>query len=220
MVARGQKLPNLKQPVWERQPGEPAAAYSSFIVYRDLGSLNRTYAKVKDLKGFKSEAQVEAWASQLRWVERCNAWDAYLRTIVQGEQEKGIRAMAISWETRAARLKEEEWELAELMRSRMMEMLQMPLTRETIETGEHEGQAVIIKIIEPTGWGYRDIAAVAREASKIGRLAAEMPTDGARQQVDQGPKALSDIDAFLVAMAGDKDETEAKEEEVKSDVQD
>jgi hypothetical protein len=61
---------------WERQPGEPEAAWGSFVAYRDLGPLKRSLAEVGRLLGGKSRQNFDRMSARWQWVERVRAWDA------------------------------------------------------------------------------------------------------------------------------------------------
>jgi hypothetical protein len=60
---------------WERQPDESSPAFDAFVAYRDDPdrSLRGVAARLH-----KSLTIVGRWSSKHRWVERCEAWDAYL----------------------------------------------------------------------------------------------------------------------------------------------
>ena len=61
---------------WERQPGEGARPFATFVVYRDQLPGERSLrglAKQVD----KSLTLVGRWSAQWRWVERVGVWDAH-----------------------------------------------------------------------------------------------------------------------------------------------
>lgn len=75
-------MPNKKseQP-WERQKGEGSQAFEAFSLYLDMGA-NRSIRAVGQELG-KSRALIERWSSAYDWVERCRAWDNYLKQEAQ-----------------------------------------------------------------------------------------------------------------------------------------
>lgn len=61
---------------WERLEKESYEAWEAFVCYRDMGA-SRSTAKVgRQLS--KSKALMDRWSGQYLWVERSNAWDAFL----------------------------------------------------------------------------------------------------------------------------------------------
>lgn len=62
---------------WAQLDGETAKAYEGFKTYRDLKPSERSAAKVALLIG-KSSKLTEVWCAKNKWVERANAWDAYI----------------------------------------------------------------------------------------------------------------------------------------------
>jgi hypothetical protein len=132
-------------------------------------------------------------------------YDAYLDTMLLGQRDLMTRAAAAAWEGRAAAIRDAEWDLAQAMQGRLAEMLQHPITRERTEVHEAEGGALVeVRIVEPAGWSYREMAQLAKEGSRLARLAAGLPTEGARYPTpDAGSEAMSDVDAFLKGLEGE-----------------
>jgi hypothetical protein len=67
---------------WDRLPGEPAAAYARFLVYRNLGparTLERAYAAYAGVpEGTERPLVPGRWrkdSAAWRWVERSREWD-------------------------------------------------------------------------------------------------------------------------------------------------
>ena len=62
---------------WDQQPGEPAAAYARFLVYRGLGPCRSLDKAARAYGGSKGRApgnwfrEAAAW----KWQERAQAWD-------------------------------------------------------------------------------------------------------------------------------------------------
>lgn len=78
---------------WERQPGESGPAYAAFIVYRDLGPLQRSIKKASETIG-KARNNCSRWARAWRWTERAELWDdaqrRFVDTTVMEQREKSI----------------------------------------------------------------------------------------------------------------------------------
>lgn len=74
---------------WEQQPGETSRAFAAFVIYRDMGigrSLDAAYKESveRGAKGCREGAIIrlpgrwKKWCGDHRWVERVQAYDAYL----------------------------------------------------------------------------------------------------------------------------------------------
>lgn len=60
---------------WERQPGEPEAAWGAFMLYRDAGPLERSFSQVARISK-RSPANYARMSQTWQWVERVTAYDA------------------------------------------------------------------------------------------------------------------------------------------------
>lgn len=70
----------IAEPVaWERQPGESLAAYARFVLYRNTPAPDRSMRRVGVAKSLAF-----AWAKQHRWVERVDAYEAWLAELQDG----------------------------------------------------------------------------------------------------------------------------------------
>ncbi|MGN5379061.1 hypothetical protein ACQ4WX_22075 [Streptomyces lasalocidi] len=78
--------------VWERQPGESAAAWEAFACYRDLG-LSRSVSKVADALN-KARTLIERWSTAHQWVLRAEAWDREQDRLWRGERQQAAREVA------------------------------------------------------------------------------------------------------------------------------
>jgi hypothetical protein len=75
-----------------RLPGESRQAYASFVAYRDLGEA-RSLVKVGQKLG-KSTSLLERWSARWRWVERAEAFDAFLDRQRCERAAQAVREMA------------------------------------------------------------------------------------------------------------------------------
>lgn len=90
---------------WERQPGEPSAAFEAFTVYRDLGA-DRSLAKAGQKLG-KATHTLERWSVRWQWVARAQAWEtaqdrARLQAQLRAAQAAGLRHAALAEQTLTA----------------------------------------------------------------------------------------------------------------------
>ena len=90
--AKKPKIAQLRDPPWERQPGESGKAYQAFTIYRELGPA-RSHRAVAGRLG-KSRPLVDRWAIQWRWAERAAAWDQEVERRRQAAYFSEITEMA------------------------------------------------------------------------------------------------------------------------------
>lgn len=77
---------------WEQQPGETAAQYEAFSVFRDMPPADRSKRDVaKQLD--KHESLIYRWASQRDWNNRVREYDAYLERLALDETARQVTAM-------------------------------------------------------------------------------------------------------------------------------
>ena len=79
--------------IWDRQPGESSRGYSLFVCYRDLGPLERSYARVARDLGRKMSG-IEAIAQRNNWHPRAAQWDAQNERVKRASQIKDLERMA------------------------------------------------------------------------------------------------------------------------------
>jgi hypothetical protein len=86
----------------------------------------------------------------------------------------------VEWSSRRSRIRERAYQLGTQIMEKAEEMLAFPL-EQTTETVHEEVDAdgvhiVHQRVVMPTKWALRDVAAFAKTADDMVRLAAEMPT--------------------------------------------
>ncbi len=78
---------------WERQPRESARAFEAFQKYRDMGP-SRSVVKVGQ-ECRKSESLLSRWSVKYRWVDRVQAYDAYMDSQQLEKQRQARLDMAV-----------------------------------------------------------------------------------------------------------------------------
>lgn len=186
------KLPSpidrpLRDPVWEKQPGETPLAYSYFRAFRD--SPRRSVERTAEMHGV-SRSNLANVARAKAWAERAEAYDAWLDTRNLAVTEAAVRHAAAETSRRILEMEEQEWLVAEASMARITEMLAIPANPLT---------------------AHRDAAGLLRETLKLWRLRAGLPTEGPKAAApDPTADRLSDVDAFMRSL-GAEDEGESEE---------
>lgn len=177
------RIAELADPLWERQPGEGAAAYQLFRLYRDM--LRRSQEAVAKSFGV-SHAYVNTLAAAKRWTERADAYDAFLDTRGLAAGERSARSQAAKNAQRVAELLEAEWVVSKAARDKVLAL---------IESGEGDPKTAL-----------RDAAALLRESGRLARLSVGLHTEGGKPTSPEGAAKDSDIDAFLDWLGSGPDE--------------
>ena len=93
--------------IWDQQPGETVKAFNAFSLYLNMAPGERTYQKVADILGLKSQATVERWASPQvwDWQNRVLAYDRYMvSSQLMIRQDDPVAAMQATLEQEGAEL--------------------------------------------------------------------------------------------------------------------
>jgi hypothetical protein len=82
----------MRDPVWERQPGESREAFRAFCIYRDLEVIERTYDSAfrigcPNTKAKRCSGRWRLWASDWKWIERAEAYDAHKDRMARAHRE-------------------------------------------------------------------------------------------------------------------------------------
>jgi hypothetical protein len=85
----------MEYELWKKQGDESSKAFLWFCMYRDMGT-ERSLAKVVHKAGKQKSyrAQLEKWSLRYDWVNRCEAYDAYLESLKRSAQEDEILKVA------------------------------------------------------------------------------------------------------------------------------
>lgn len=176
----------LKDPVWERQFGEPRAAYACFLAYRDMGTGRAVTTAYRQTTGkVKAKQASGTWntrADRWRWAERAEAWDAHLELEQRSAQEEAARKAGAEHAQRVIAQQDIELQARDKLLQRVNEMLMLPVIETTSQTDPVTGRAV--QIIKPGKWGFGDVVRALALVSQLGRLSLGMETSRASIKID------------------------------------
>ena len=159
--------------MFEQQPRESAKAFAAFSLYLSLGAERSTAAVAMKLA--KSEQLVRRWSAKFGWTDRVAAHAAHLAVVEREAIEATVRGRAAIWETREQALKETEWAMHERAIAAAKRGLDEYMKREKVYAN------------------LADIARMLEIASKLGRLATGLGTDGERRKGDDLPTVRVEV---------------------------
>lgn len=86
----------MRDPIWERQPGETREAFRAFCIYRDLEVFERSYDRAFRIGCPNSTAKRcggrwRLWASDWKWKERAEAYDTHKDRVARATREQEHR---------------------------------------------------------------------------------------------------------------------------------
>lgn len=185
------------EPLWFRQRDragilEPAMWFGRFDVFRQIGTertVEEAWRRVMaqkppdDAKRRRATRPHTGWWPNSRawlWMLRAEAWDQYMHRLALAEEEA-------KWLGRQMDQREWEWTAAGQLRERIEQMLRYPLAQVTQPDGEGG-----MTVVHPVRWSHRDMAAFAKTASELGRLATQMEQRREHLDVDFGAKEFLD----------------------------
>ena len=163
--------------MFEQQPRESAKAFAAFSLYLSLGA-ERSTREVGNKLG-KSEGLIERWASKFGWTDRVAAHAAHLAVVEREAIEASVRGKAAIWESREQTLRETEWAMHERAIAAAKRGLDAYTAREKVYAN------------------LADIARMLEIASKLGRLATGLGTDGERGKRDEFPALRVEVTVAL-----------------------
>jgi hypothetical protein len=163
---------------WLPQVGEPVLHYYRFKFYLDLGPARKLDTVSKELE--VPMQRIRDLAKQFNWEARCLAYDRHIVDVEFRARDSATEVDAVEWSSRRSRIRERAYQLGTQIMEKAEEMLAFPL-EQTTETVHEEVDAdgvhiVHQRVVMPTKWALRDVAAFAKTADDMVRLAAEMPT--------------------------------------------
>ena len=175
---------------FEQQPRESNKAFAAFKTYLELGA-QRSLAVVAGQHG-KSKTMIERWSRRFDWPARVQAHAAHLATIEREAIEGLALEKAVDWNKVHEAVKVAEWQRHKKLIALADEMLAR-WEKNKAKCGTLEGIARVLEL-----------------ATKLGRLAAGMPTEV--KEVNTTVKATIDVDWEIairkaygqVAPAGDQ----------------
>ena len=148
--------------IFEKQPRESAKAFAAFSLYLSQGAERSTREVGKQLG--KSEGLIERWAAKFDWRSRVAAHAAHLAVVEREAIEAAARGKAAEWSSREQKLRETEWAMHEAAIAAAKKGLAAYMEREKVYAN------------------LADIARMLEIASKLGRLATGLGTDGERKR--------------------------------------
>lgn len=177
----------IERKLWERQIWDTRASFRAFhdfyLPQEPQRSLNGAYRRWRTFQGYievTGKVAPGTWRNWFRahdryghllpgaigWAERATAWDDDVR----GRERK-------KWEERIEKQRDRDWEIADALHKKAQQMLLFPLARTERRVEGKDGQMVQITEVHPARWVMRDAAPIAKVASDLARLAAEMETE-------------------------------------------
>ena len=147
---------------FEQQSRESNKAFAAFSLYLSLGPERSTAAVAAKLA--KSQQLVRRWSAKFGWTERVAAYGTHLAIVEREAIEASARGKAAEWESREQKLRETEWAMHERAIAAAKRGLDAYMAREKVYAN------------------LADIARMLEIASKLGRLATGLGTDGERKR--------------------------------------
>ena len=168
--------------VFEQQPRESDRAFAAFSVYLSLGpqrSLDMAAQKCA-----KSIPLLKRWCRKFDWPARVAAYGAHLAVVEREAIEAAARGKAAEWSAREQQLRETEWTMHERAIAAAKRGLDAYMAREKVYAN------------------LADIARMLEIASKLGRLATGLGTDGDRRKGDELPAVRVEVKVALEKIYG------------------
>jgi hypothetical protein len=169
--------------VFEKQSRESDKAFAAFSLYLSLGP-DRSLAAVAEKLG-KSKTLIDRWSGKFDWPARVQAHAAHLALVEREAIEAAARGKAAEWEKREQQLRETEWEMHERAIAAAKRGLDAYMEREKVYAN------------------LADIARMLEIASKLGRLATGLGTDGERRDGDALPAVRVEVTVALEKIYGE-----------------
>jgi hypothetical protein len=176
--------------MFEQQPRESNKAFAAFSLYLSLGPQRSMAAVAKKL--MKSEGLIARWASKFDWRSRVAAHGVHLAAVEREAVEAVARAKGPQWEAREQQLRETEWAMHEQAIAAAKRGLDAYMAREKVYAN------------------LADIARMLEIASKLGRLATGLGTEGERRKGDDLPTVRVEVTVALEKIYGEPAPTPAE----------
>ena len=168
---------------FEQQPRESAKAFAAFSLYLSLGAERSTAAVAKELA--KSKQLVRRWSAKFGWADRVAAHGAHLAVVEREAVEAAARGKAAEWECREQKLRETEWAMHEAAIADAKKGLAAFMEKDKVYAN------------------LADIARMLEIASKLGRLATGLGTEGERRGGDDLPGLRVEVTVALEKIYGE-----------------
>lgn len=168
---------------FEQQPRESAKAFAAFSLYLSLGPQRSMDAVSR--KAAKSIPLLKRWSRKFDWAGRVAAHGAHLAIVEREAIEAAARGKAAEWASREQKLRETEWAMHERAIAAAKRGLDAYMEREKVYAN------------------LTDIARMLEIASKLGRLATGLGTDGDRRNGDDLPTVRVEVTVALEKIYGE-----------------
>ena len=175
---------------FEQQPRESNKAFAAFSLYLSLGPERSTAEVAKKLA--KSEQLIRRWSAKFAWTDRVAAHGAHYAIIEREAVEAVARSKAAEWEKRETQLRETEWAMHERAIAAAKRGLDAYMEKDKVYAN------------------LADIARMLEIASKLGRLATGLGTDGERRTGDDLPGLRVEVTVALEKIYGGDAAPDAK----------
>jgi hypothetical protein len=152
---------------FEQQPRESAKAFAAFSLYLSLGAERSIEECARKL--LKSSRLLRRWAQKFDWSGRVAAHAGHLAVVEREAVEAAARGKAAEWEKREQQLRETEWTMHERAIAAAKRGLDAYMEKDKVYAN------------------LADIARMLEIASKLGRLATGLGTEGERRGGDDLP---------------------------------
>jgi hypothetical protein len=169
--------------MFEQQPRESSKAFAAFKTYLEIGP-DRSLVGVADKLG-KSRTLLERWSKKFDWTARVQAHAAHLALVEREAIEAAARGKAAEWEKRETQLRETEWAMHEAAIAAAKKGLAAYMEKDKVYAN------------------LADIARMLEIASKLGRLATGLGTDGEGRKGDDLPGLRVEVTVALEKIYGE-----------------
>ena len=168
---------------FEKQPRESEKAFAAFSLYLSQGPERSIEECAR--KFLKSSRLLRRWAKKFDWPARVAAHGAHLAVVEREAIEAAARGKAAEWASREQKLRETEWAMHEAAIAAAKKGLAAYMDREKVYAN------------------LADIARMLEIASKLGRLATGLGTDGDGRKADELPAMRVEVTVALEKIYGD-----------------
>ena len=168
---------------FERLPRESEKAFAAFSLYLSQGAERSIEECARKL--LKSSRLLRRWAKQFDWPARVAAHGAHLAIVEREAIEAIARSKAAEWESREQKLRETEWQMHEAAIAAAKKGLAAYMEKDKVYAN------------------LADIARMLEIASKLGRLATGLGTDGDGRKADDLPAVRVEVTVALEKIYGE-----------------
>ncbi len=169
--------------IFEKQERESVKAFAAFSLYLSLGAQRSLAEVARQLQ--KSVTLLGRWSAKFDWPARVAAHGAHLAIVEREAIEATARGKAAEWSSREQKLRETEWAMHEAAIAAAKKGLAAYMEKDKVYAN------------------LADIARMLEIASKLGRLATGLGTDGERRNGDDLPTMRVEVTVALEKIYGE-----------------